>query len=71
MEEFIEKYHSLSPETQQEVKDFIDFLASKKKKKVFNMKSWKKKILDISVWSTSEIKSLSKNRISSWKPSQW
>jgi hypothetical protein len=71
VEDLITKYQLLTPETQQEVQDFLDFLLTKKKRKPFNMKAWKKKIADISVWSEKDIQGFEKNKLASWKPVRW
>jgi hypothetical protein len=71
VEDLITKYQLLTPETQQEVQDFLDFLLTRKKRKPFNMKAWKKKIAGISVWTEKEIQGIHKSKLISWKPARW
>lgn len=74
MDNLISKYQTLAPEMQREVADFIDFIAYKSKKKnSFSLKAWKKQILNVSVWSSKDIKTLEENSqgLKSWKTQKW
>ncbi|HAC23769.1 MAG TPA: hypothetical protein DCE81_02515 [Cytophagales bacterium] len=71
MDHFLEKYQSLNPTTRQEVNDFVDFLLNQQKRKSFDLRKWKKKILKISTWTAEEVKPLARNKLRSWKPVQW
>ena len=56
MSELLTKYRALSPETQQQVDDFVDFMLAKdRSKKPFDMKAWKEKIKSVSVWSEEDV----------------
>lgn len=60
--ELLTKYNKLSPDGQQKVNDFLDFLISKHKaQKPFDMKIWKEKIKEVSVWSEEDVKAFEKN----------
>ncbi|MDH5603713.1 MAG: hypothetical protein OEY51_07230 [Cyclobacteriaceae bacterium] len=74
MNDILEKYNSLSPEVQKEVEDFLDFMINRAKgNKPFDMKSWKKRITQIPVWSRDDIKVFEEGRkhINDWKGSEW
>ena len=74
MEKLILKYQTLTPEVQREVTDFVDFLSSKPKgNRLSALKSWKKKILNVSVWSAKDVKILKQNSegLNSWQPQKW
>jgi len=71
VEDIILKYQLLPPENQQELQDFLDFLLTRKKRKPFNMKVWKRKILSISAWSEVDIKKMKNRRFTSWDPQAW
>ena len=74
MDELFRKYKALSPQGQQEVNDFLDFILSRHpKKKVFDTKAWKEKVQEVSVWSEADIQVLEENSklFSQWKPEEW
>lgn len=74
MNELLVKYNALSPEVQQEVNDFLDFMLSKYEgKKSFDMKAWKEKIKGISVWSAEDLKAFEENSklFGRWKTEEW
>lgn len=74
MNELLVKYNTLSPEVQQEVNDFLDFMLSKyKDKKPFDMKAWKEKIKGVSVWSEEDLKVFEENSklFGQWKTEEW
>lgn len=71
MDNLILKYQTLAPEMQREVADFIKYKS--KKKNSSSLKAWKKQILNISVWSSKDIKTLEENShgLKSWKTQKW
>ncbi len=74
MNDILTKYNTLSPDIQREVDDFLDFLLSKHKgKKIFDMKSWKKKIKNVSTWTEEDIITFDENRqqFNQWKTEEW
>ena len=74
MNELLTKYHALSPETQQQVDDFLDFMLTKdQEKKTFDMKAWKEKIKEVSVWSEEDVAVFEENRklFNQWKSPEW
>ena len=74
MEKWILQYQSLTPEAQQEVNNFVEFIASKTKNpRRSSLKSWKRKLLSVSVWSSKDIQVFNDNRkhLKSWKPREW
>ena len=74
MEKLILKYQTLAPPMQREVANFVDFVSSKAKKaRPFSLKNWKRKLLNVSVWSTDDIKTVKANgkQLNSWKPHEW
>lgn len=74
MSELLTKYRALSPDTQQQVDDFIDFLLAKDQtKKPFDMKAWKEKIKSVSVWSEEDVQVFEENRklFNNWKSPEW
>uniref|UniRef100_F4C516 DUF2281 domain-containing protein n=1 Tax=Sphingobacterium sp. (strain 21) TaxID=743722 RepID=F4C516_SPHS2 len=62
------KYNLLDAASQKEVSDFVDFLLNKKKKKVENLSSYKKKILKVSAWAEEDIKRIeeAQKHINNW-----
>lgn len=74
MDSILTKYNKLSPEVQQEVNDFLDFMLSKNEsKKVFNLNKWKSKIKDVSVWTDQDIQRFEESRqqFNQWKTEEW
>jgi len=74
MDELLKKYNALSPQGQQEVNDFLDFTLSRHpKKRMFDTKTWKEKVKDVSVWTEADIQVLEKNSklFRQWKPEEW
>ena len=74
MSELLTKYRTLSPQTQQQVDDFVDFLLAKGQvRKPFDMKAWKEKIKSVSVWSEEDIQVFEENRtlLNDWKSPEW
>ena len=74
MDSMIDNCKSLPPPYQQEVNDFIEFILMKAKaKKRFNVKNWKQRITNVSVWSEKDIQVMKKNSkgLSSWTAPEW
>jgi hypothetical protein len=72
MEKWLLQYQTLTPEGQKEVTDFVEFIASKtKKQRPLSLKNWKRRLLNVSVWSPKDIEILRKNNLKSWKPKEW
>lgn len=74
MDSILTKYNKLSPEVQQEVNDFLDFMLSKNESKnVFNLNKWKSKIKDVSVWTDQDIQRFEESRqqFNQWKTEEW
>lgn len=74
MEDINIKYNRLNSSAKKEAKDFIDFLLSKdKKKEGSSISAYKKKILQVSRWSDSDIALIKKNqkKLNRWKPKGW
>ena len=74
MSELLTKYRTLSPETQQQVDDFVDFMLAKdRSKRPFDMKAWKEKIKSVSVWSEEDVAAFEENRrlFNQWKSPEW
>jgi hypothetical protein len=74
MSDILIKYNTLSPDIQKEVNDFLDFLLSKYKgKKAFDIKSWKNKIKNVSIWTDEDIKAFEevRHQFNQWKTEEW
>ena len=74
MNELLAKYNTLSPQGQQEVNDFLDFILSKYQNKLsFDMKAWKEKIKSVSTWPEEDIKAFDENNqlFNQWKTEEW
>jgi len=74
MNDILLKYNTLSPDIQKEVNDFLDFMLSKYNgKKMFDIKSWKSKIKNVSTWTEEDIKVLEEGRqhLNQWKTEEW
>jgi len=57
-----------------EVEDFLDFIIFKSKNsKSFDMKSWKKKILNVSILTEKDINTIEdgKRYFNHWKTEEW
>lgn len=68
------KYNSLSKTAKQEVNDFMDFLLSKQKLHKTNpLSEYKNKILQVSQWTSADVKIFDENQIlfNQWKPQEW
>jgi hypothetical protein len=68
------KYYLLSNTAKKEVSDFMDFLLSKQQTRKSNPLSvYKKKILSVSRWSSSDIKIFEDNQKSfnTWRAEEW
>ena len=74
MGDLILKFNMLDPIAQREVINYMDFLRSKKTEhKKPDLSEYKKKILDISVWSEKDLKVFDENNklFNQWKPKAW
>lgn len=74
MSELQFKYNLLDTASQIQVKDFIDFLIQKKNNTSVPEKvSYKKKILQVSVWSSEDINFLNEysQKMNQWKVEEW
>jgi len=62
MSAIVVKYNRLDKTARQELNDFMDFLLSKQKKdQPILLTTYKNKILNVSVWSDSDLKVFDKN----------
>ena len=73
MNGILQKYNLLDSFSQREVSDFIEFLITKKKTSNATLKEYKKKILQVSVWSDDDVKEFEQNitHLSQWKAPEW
>ena len=74
MNKILTKYHALSPETQQQVDDFLDFMLVKdQNRKSFDMRAWKEKIKSVGVWSEEDVQPFEENRklFNQWQSPEW
>ena len=74
MSEIVVKYNRLNKTARQELNDFMDFLLSKQKtdKPIF-LTTYKNKILNVSIWSDSDLKIFdeNKNLFNQWRVQEW
>ena len=74
MSAIVVKYNRLDKTARQELNDFMDFLLSKQKKdQPILLTTYKNKILNVSVWSDSDLKVFDKNEklFNNWKVQEW
>ena len=74
MSELILKYNLLNSVAQQEVRDFIDFLLYKKEAThTASMEAYKKKILNVSVWTAEDEAFMEENtkKMNQWRIEEW
>ena len=74
MNAIVVKYSTLNKTAQQELNDFMDFLLSKQENTRINLlTAYKKKILNVGIWSDSDLKIFEENRIlfNQWKIQDW
>ena len=74
MTDLILKYNLLDSSSRKEVLDFLDFLLGKRAIEKKNTgEDYKKKILNVSVWSDSDIDEMNKNiqQFGKWKAQDW
>ena len=74
MNDIAVKYNRLSKTARQEVNDFMDFLLSKQKtEKVKLLSNYKKRILNVSIWSDDDCKTFAENQklFNQWNIQQW
>ncbi|MFA5776733.1 MAG: hypothetical protein WC988_04240 [Patescibacteria group bacterium] len=74
MSEIVVKYNRLNKTARQELNDFMDFLLSKQKtdKPIF-WTTYKNKILNVSIWSDSDLKIFDENQnlFNQWRVQEW
>ena len=74
MSDIVVKYNSLNKIARQEVNDFMDFLLSKQKSDKPNfLTPYKNKILNVSIWSESDLKIFDENQklFNQWGVQEW
>ena len=74
MSELLVKYNKLNKTARQEVNDFMDFLLSKQKSiEPTFLSTYKNKILNVSVWTDSDLKIFDQNQkmFNQWKVQEW
>jgi len=74
MSEIVVKYNKLDKTARQELNDFMDFLLSKQKNtNLMSLSAYKSKILNVSVWSDSDLKVFDENQklFNNWKVQEW
>ena len=74
MSEIVVKYNKLDKTARQELNDFMDFLLSKQK--ITNptlLSTYKNKILNVSVWTDSDLKVFDENQklFNNWNVQEW
>ncbi|MBV6443564.1 MAG: hypothetical protein DYG98_22685 [Haliscomenobacteraceae bacterium CHB4] len=72
MGELISKFELLDPAGKQQLLDYLEFLLSKKEKK-FDYEEYRKKILEVSVWSEEDVAVFDEIRqgFKNWKVKEW
>lgn len=74
MSDIVVKYNRLNKTARQELNDFMDFLLSKQKtdKPIF-LTTYKNKILNVSIWSDSDLKIFDENQklFNQWRVQEW
>lgn len=74
MKEVMAKYNLLDKEDQKEVIDFLDFLLHKKSKAAkFDLDGYKRKIMNVSVWSENDMLIFDENAklLNQWQIEKW
>ena len=74
MSDIVVKYNRLNKFARKEVNDFMDFLLSKQKSpKTSFLSTYKSKILNVSVWSYSDLKIFDENQkiFNQWSAPEW
>ena len=73
MEEIITKYNRLDNISKLYVLKFIDFLNNENQRKNFDLEAYKKKILNVGVWTDEDIAILEENNkgFKNWKVYKW
>ena len=74
MDELLLKYKRLDSLSKKQLLNFLDFLLGKQAKKQpdFNMESYRKKLLKVSIWSKDDISAMKQNasHFNNWKGNQ-
>ena len=74
MSDIVVKYNRLNKIARQEVNDFMDFLLNKQITNKSNfLKPYKNKILNVSIWSDSDLKIFDENQklFNQWRAQKW
>lgn len=74
MSDIVVKYNRLNKTARQEVNDFMDFLLSKQKTNKHNfLSTYKNNILNVSIWTDSELKIFDQNQklFNQWNIQEW
>ncbi len=74
MSGIVVKYNRLNKTAKQELSDFMDFLLSKQASEGSNfLTAYKNKILNVTVWSDSDLKIFEENKklFNQWSVQQW
>ncbi len=74
MKDISVKYSLLNKKSQKEVRDFMDFLLNKQKgKRKTPLSAYKKKILNVSIWSENDLKTFENNQklFNKWNIQEW
>lgn len=74
MNEIVVKYNKLNKTARQELNDYMDFLLSKQKTdKPLFLTTYKNKILNVSVWTDSDLKIFDENQklFNKWRVQEW
>lgn len=74
MNDIVVKYNRLNRTARQEVDDFMDFLLSKQKTdKPKLLANYRSKILNVSIWSDSDLKIFDENQklFNQWRVQEW
>jgi hypothetical protein len=74
MSDIVVKYNRLNKVARKEVNDFMDFLLSKQKAPNTSfLKMYKSKILQVSIWTDSDLKIFDENQktFNQWSAPEW
>ena len=74
MGDLLSKFDLLDNEGKQQLLDYLDILIAKKKKKPkFDLKTYRKNLLKVPVWSEEDIAPIMQARqlLNNWKPQEW
>ncbi len=75
MDDISIKYNLLDHTAKKTIREFVDFLLARKQRsdKEQSLPSYRKKILNVSTWSTEELKDFEEQRkqMGQWQPETW